>query len=83
MQEFETSEKLDFFVKAAARLFKDKVSKEYVEEMQGMTAGARAAGKEITYDQMLLMNGFIDIAWYWYPQEKDKIRSDGPGQRRP
>ncbi len=79
MQEFETSEKLDFFVKAAARLFKDKVSKEYVEEMQGMAAGARAAGKEITYDQMLLMNGFIDIAWYWYPQEKDKIRSGGPG----
>ena len=28
---------------------------------------------------MLLMNGFIDIAWYWYPQDKDKIRSDGPG----
>jgi len=79
MQEFQTSEKLDFFVKAATRLFKDKVSKEYVEEMQGMTAGARAAGKEITYGQMLLMNGFIDIAWYWYPQEKDKIRSDGPG----
>jgi hypothetical protein len=79
VQEFETSEKLDFFVKAATRLFKDKVSKEYVEEMQGMAAGMRAAGKEMTYDKMLLMNGFIDIAWYWYPQEKDKIRSDGPG----
>ena len=78
-QEFETSEKPDFFVKAATRLFKDKVSKEYVEEMQGMTAGMRAAGKKITYDQMLFMNGFIDIAWYWYPQEKDKVRSDGPG----
>lgn len=79
LQEFETSEKPDFFVKAATSLFKGKVSKEYVEEMEGMTAGAQAAGKDITYDQMLLMNGFTDIAWYWYPQEKDKIRSDGPG----
>ena len=79
LQEFETGRDVNFFVKASAKLFKDKVSKEYVEEMQGMTAGARAAGKEITYDQMLFMNGFIDIAWYWYPQEKDRIRDDGPG----
>ena len=46
VQEFETSEKLDFFVKAAARLFKGKVSKEYVEEMQGMTAGRGRQAKK-------------------------------------
>ena len=79
LQEFETGRDVNFFVKASAKLFKNKVSQEYVEEMQGIVAGMRAAGKEITYDQMLLMNGFIDIAWYWYPQEKDKIRDDGPG----
>lgn len=79
VQEFETGEKIDYFVKASSKLFKDKVSPEYVEEMQGMVAGLNAAGKKITYGQMLLMNGFIDVAWYWWPKEKDKIRSGGPG----
>jgi len=78
-EEFATGRDVNFFVNASAKLFKNNVSKEYVEEMQGMAAGARATGKEITYDQMLFMNGFIDIAWYWYPQEKDKIRDSGPG----
>jgi len=79
IQEFETSRDVNFFVKASAELFKGKVSQEYVEEMQGMVEGMRAAGKEVNYDQMLFMNGFVDIAWYWYPQEKDKIREGGPG----
>ncbi len=78
-QHFYSGRKIDFFTDAAAKLFKNKVSPEYVAEMQGMVAGMQRAGKDITYDQMLLMNGFIDIAWYWYPKEKDNIRDDGPG----
>ena len=72
-QEFETGENIDFFVKASSKLFKNKVSHEYVEEMQGMAAGCEAAGKNITYDQMLFMNGFIDVAWYWWPTVKNKL----------
>jgi hypothetical protein len=79
VEEFETGEKIDFFVKASNNLFKDKVSQEYIEEMQGIAAGTRAAGKNITYDQMLLMNGFVDVAFYWWPQEKKKLRGEGPG----
>jgi len=79
VQEFETGEKIDFFVKASNILFKDKVSQEYIEEMKGMTAGMRAAGKNITYDQMLFMNGFIDVAWYWWPTVKNKLPDDRPG----
>jgi hypothetical protein len=47
--------------------------------MKGMAAGARAAGKEITYDKMLFMNGFIDVAWYWWPTVKNKLPDDRPG----
>jgi len=79
IQEYQTGENIDYFAKASKKLFTGKVSPEYVEEMQGMAAGARAAGKNITDDQMLLMNGFIDIAYYWWPKERQKLRNDGPG----
>ena len=73
-QEFETAKKLDFFVEAASRQFKNKIPKEYVEEMRGMVAGMEKAGKKVTYEEMLFMNGFIDILWYWWPAAKEKDR---------
>jgi hypothetical protein len=76
VQKFETAKDLDFFVKAAAKLFKGRVSKEYIEEMGGMAAGMRKAGKKVTFEEMLFMNGFIDILWYWWPKQKE---SKGPG----
>ncbi|OGF64888.1 MAG: hypothetical protein A2Y62_13270, partial [Candidatus Fischerbacteria bacterium RBG_13_37_8] len=68
----ETGKDVDFFVKVSAELFKNKVSEEYVEEMKGMVAGAVKAGKKITYDDMLFINGFIDVLWHWWPQVKDQ-----------
>ena len=79
IEEFQTGKKMDFFVKAAPKLFKNKVSKEYIEEMKGMVAGIQKAGKEITFEEMLFMNGFIDIIWYWWPQEKKLKAENGPG----
>jgi len=78
VQEFQTGKELDFFVKAAAKLFKNKVSQEYIEEMQGMVAGMHRAGKQVTFEQMLFMNASIDIE-YWWPQEKKAAREDHPG----
>jgi hypothetical protein len=78
-QEFETAHELDFFVKAASRLFKNKVPAEYVEEMKGIVAGMERAGKKVTFEQVLFMNGFIDVLWYWWPQEKKAKRDDHPG----
>lgn len=76
IEEFQTAKELDFFTKAAAKLFKGKVSKEYIEEMKGMVAGMERAGKTMTFDQMLFLNGSIDILWYWWPHEKESM---GPG----
>lgn len=71
---FETAKEPEFYVKAAAKLFKTKVCSEYAQEMQGMVAGMRKAGKKVSYDEMLFMNGFIEVVWYWWPQEKDAIK---------
>jgi len=78
-EKFETAKDINFFVDAAAMLFKDNVSEEYVEEMKGMVQGMRSAGKKITYEEMLFMNGFIDILWHWWPQEEEKEKIPNPG----
>jgi len=74
--EFETAKEPDFFIKQAAKLFRGKVSKEYVEEIRGMAAGMRRCGKEVTLNEMMFMNGFIDLSWYWWPKERESM---GPG----
>lgn len=71
LTKYDTGKEIDFFLKAAVDLFNGKVSEEYVQEMKGMVAGAVAAGKNITYEDMLWMNGFIDVLWHWLPQEKE------------
>lgn len=78
-QKFETAKDMDFFVQAATKLFKNKVPEEYVDEMKGMVAGIKKTGREITYEQMLFMNGFIDILWHWYPQQKGDHKKPEPG----
>ena len=76
---FQTGKDYDFFVKTARKLFKNKISPEYAEEISGMVAGMNKAGKKVTYDEMLFMNGFIDLLWYWWPLNKnaDEISHSG------
>jgi hypothetical protein len=75
-EKFETARDLDYFIRESAKLFRGKVSREYVHEMQGIAAGMRAKGKEVTYEEVLFMNGVIDISWYWWPKKKEAM---GPG----
>ena len=79
IQEFETAKELDFFVEAASRVFKNKVSEEYIEEMKGIVTGVEKRGKRVTFEEMLFMNGFIDILWHWWPQKKQSTELYRPG----
>jgi len=79
VQKFQTAKEIGFFVEAASRLFKGKISKEFVEEMKGMVAGMEKAGKKVSYEEMLLMNGFIDVLWHWWPQQVQQEKAIGPG----
>ncbi len=76
---YQTGKDYDFFVKSAKKLFKNKISPEYTEEMNGTATGMNKAGKKVTYDEILFMNGFVDILWYWWPQHKSAEESTHPG----
>jgi hypothetical protein len=72
-EEFDTAKEPEFFIKHATKLFRGKISKEYVAEMRGMVAAMRRQGKEATFDQIIFMNGFIDLFWYWWPKKKESM----------
>jgi hypothetical protein len=76
---FQTARDWDFFKKAARDLFKGKIPREYRQEMRGIADGARRAGVDLSYDDVLLMNGILDISWYWWPQQKRALETRGPG----
>ena len=76
---YKTGRDAEFYIWAADSLFGGKIPAEYVLEMEGMVKGMKKAGKEITYKEMLMLAGFIDIYWYWYSQAKHSFDDDGPG----
>ena len=74
--EFKSAKKLEYFIERSVEFFKDKGSKEYNDEMKGIVSGMEKAGTKISFKEILFMNGFIDIWWYWWDQEK---KNEGPG----
>jgi hypothetical protein len=64
---WDTAKDWSFFVEATLKLFADKIDPEWRAEMEGITAGARKAGVDLAYGDVLLLNASAEIFSYWYP----------------
>jgi hypothetical protein len=64
---WETARKWPFFVEKTLGMFSPRIEPEYREEMEGITAGARKAGIEVSYGDIVLLNASAEIFGYWYP----------------
>ncbi len=62
-----TGKDMKYFMEAAHALFLPQIDPEYVEELNGIIAGAGAAGYAISFDALLVMNGYIELLYYWWP----------------
>jgi len=60
----------EFFVKAAEKLFADKIDQEFLEEIKGIADGAKAAGVDMTWQEVLTLNGYEELTDYWWPNEE-------------
>jgi hypothetical protein len=56
-----------FYRKAAHEIFWKKIGDEYQKEIQGIATGAYARGVKIDSDDVLAMNGWIELASYYVP----------------
>jgi hypothetical protein len=51
----------------ATKIFMSKIDPEYIQEMQGIADGARAAGVDVSLADIVTLNGSIELKDYWYP----------------
>jgi hypothetical protein len=75
----ETGKEWEFFVQAGQDIFMPNMVEEYLEEMKGIADGATEAGTNITWEEVLAWNGYMELTDYWWPNEEAGAYSDQPG----
>lgn len=53
--------------KGAQEVFMSKIDPEYLEEMRGISDGAKSAGVNLSLADVVALNGYIELKDYWYP----------------
>ncbi|HVM48185.1 MAG TPA: C45 family autoproteolytic acyltransferase/hydrolase [Candidatus Acidoferrum sp.] len=66
-----------WLVTRAAAMFAPRIDPEDMAELEGIAAGAAAAGVRVTRDDLIAYNGIIELNDYWWPTELKKLK-DGP-----
>lgn len=64
---FNTGKELDFFADVAKTMFVPHIDNELIEEMQGIADGAKVAGFNICFEDVLVWNGYMELVYYWWP----------------
>ncbi|MGA2363309.1 MAG: C45 family peptidase [Candidatus Aminicenantales bacterium] len=72
-----TGQEWPYFVGQTLKMFAPKIDPEFREEMEGIAAGARKAGVDVSYGDIVLVNASSEIMGYWYPSSQ----KDGQPQK--
>ena len=72
-----TAHDWSFYRNAAREMFWKKIGDEYQREIQGIARGAYARGVRIDADDVLAMNAWMELAWYYVPS-LNKARLNDP-----
>jgi len=73
---FNTGKEFNFFEAAAGRMFTPQIDKEFNEELRGIAAGASAAGITTSMSEILVLNGYMELVNYWWPNARKKAPED-------
>ena len=65
----------DRLAEQAATLFTAKIDAENLEELDGIAEGLQAHGVKATRADVIVLNGWIELTGYWWPQEVKKIKA--------
>jgi hypothetical protein len=65
-----------FFVEEAQKQFLNYIDQEFLEEMKGIADGAKAAGTNISWQEVLAWNGYDELTGYWWPTVMGQYAGD-------
>ena len=74
-----------FYREAAERMFWPKLEPEYQAEIEGIAAGLKARLPDKNYDRIdiTILNGWIELAWYYLPYLDEKSKAGSGDNRAP
>jgi hypothetical protein len=75
---YQTAMKWSWFVDRAHDILTTKTDPENLAEIDGMVEGMKAAGVTTTLDEMVSLNGYMELLWYWWPLVKDSVGVNTP-----
>ena len=64
-----TGKDWNFFVDAGEQTLAPHVDQEYLDEMKGIAHGAKAAGVNVTWQEILAWNAYYELFYSWWPNE--------------
>jgi len=68
---------------AAGRMFWPKIEPEYREEIEGMVEGLAARSKKVDAIDIVAVNGWMELAWYYLPYLADKAKPGSLDNKAP
>lgn len=68
-----TSLEWTWLVEKAGEILTPKVDSENITEIDGIVEGMNAAGDSTSRDEIVALNGFIELDGYWWPTVKDSM----------
>jgi hypothetical protein len=67
----DTGRDFDFFAQKADEMFTERIDPEFLTEMEGIAAGANAAGVPLSFRDILGWNAYIEMVGTWWPTVSD------------
>jgi len=79
---YQTAMTWQWMVEQSVKMFIPKIDDENMAEMKGIAEGARAAGENVSLDEIVTFNASTDFTEYWWPNVKDSLSSDSPAPKK-
>ena len=72
--EYQSATKWPWLLAKADAMFARKIDKENLAELDGIVEGLQAAGVPSSRAEIIAYNAYLELSWYWWPQESKKIK---------
>jgi hypothetical protein len=66
----ENGEGWEYFVNASEQVLVPNIDSEFLDEMKGIADGAQAAGVNISWQEVVAWNGYVELTDYWFPNQE-------------
>ncbi|MCX6122703.1 MAG: C45 family autoproteolytic acyltransferase/hydrolase [Ignavibacteriales bacterium] len=79
---YESAMEWKWLVHEAGRMFTAKVDTENLVEIDGIVEGMDANGDSTSRDEIVALNSYMELIWYWWPTVKNTVSPNSPDPKK-